>query len=152
MEAARPFLAAGVASADTAIRLNAAVLMLTAGSKLAQAQAYDPAYPWLDSLLTLVEPRIPSDTSGPRHQIRVNASFWYGIASIVSASGPYRQMTQSRSCADAKAFHDRLKRTRAALELGRRVHEPTVTQMLAAAKQYETAMATVKQAFKCTNF
>ena len=152
MEAARPFLAAGVASADTAIRLNTAVLMLTAGSKLAQAQAYDRAYPWLDSLLVLVEPRTPADTMGPRHQIRVNASFWYGIASIVSAGGAYRQVAQSHSCVDAKAFNDRLKQTRSALELGRRVHEPTVTQMLAAAKQYETAMVSVRRAFKCTNF
>ena len=152
IEVARPFLAAGVASADTAIRLNTAVLMLTAGSKLAQAQAYDRAYPWLDSLLTMVEPRTPADTAGPRHQIRVNAAFWYGIASIVSAAGPYRAMAQSHSCADAKAFNDRLKRTRAALELGRRVHEPTVIQMLAAAKQYEAAMASVRTAFKCASF
>jgi len=152
IEAARPFLAAGRASPDTAIRLNAAVLMLTAGSKLAQAQAYDRAYPWLDSLLTLVEPRTPADTTGPRHQIRVNASFWYGIASIVSSGVPYRQMAQSKSCGEAKAFSDRLKRTRAALELGRRVHEATVIQMLAAAKQYEAAMTSVRQAFKCTNF
>jgi hypothetical protein len=149
---ARPFLAPGLASPDTALQLNTAVLVLTAGSRLAQSQAYEQAYPWLDTLLMLVEPGARADTAGPRHQILVNGSFWYGIASVVSAAGPYRQMAQSRSCAQARAFNDRLRRTRAALERGRRVHEQTVTQMLSALGQYEGAMGSVKQAFKCTNF
>jgi hypothetical protein len=152
IERARPFLATGLASADTVVWINSAVLMLSAGSKLAQAQAYDRAYVWLDTLLTLVAPRSPADTVGPRQQIRVNASFWFGISSVVTAAGPYSRLAQSKSCSEAKAFNDRLKRTRAALELGRRVHEQTVSQMLRYLGQYENAMGSVKQSFKCRNF
>jgi tetratricopeptide (TPR) repeat protein len=153
LEKARPLLARGRESADTGVRLNAAVLMLTAGSKLAQAQAYDRAYPWLDTLLLFVAPRGPADTTGPRHQIRVQASFWWGIASVVTSQPAYRQLTQvSKSCPEAKIFNDRIQRTRAALELSRRVHPQTVERMLGAVAQYENAMKSVRDAFKCRNF
>jgi tetratricopeptide (TPR) repeat protein len=153
LEKARPFLGRGRESADTAFRLNTAVLMLTAGSKLAQAQAYDRAYPWLDTLVQFVAPRGPADTTGPRHQIRVQASFWWGIASVVTSQPAYRQLTQvSKSCPEAKVFNERIQRTRAALELSRRVHPQTVERMLGAVAQYENAMKSVKDAFKCRNF
>src|SRR2546426_4672468 len=77
--------------------------MLQAGSKIAQVGAYDRAYPWLDQLLQVVAPRTPADTVGPRKQVRVQASFWYGLSSTYSLTGPYSGMGKSKSCADARS-------------------------------------------------
>jgi hypothetical protein len=74
------------------------------------------------------------------------------LTSVLTSGGAYKGMTDSRSCARAKEFFDRIKRTRTALERGRSVHEPTAAQMLRAVAQYEGAMPSVKQAFQCTNF
>ena len=54
---------------DSGQQLSAAVILLTGGSKLAQAGAYDRAYEWLDQSLQLVAPRAPADTTGPRQHI-----------------------------------------------------------------------------------
>jgi tetratricopeptide (TPR) repeat protein len=151
MERARPFIKRGLVARDTALRINSAALMFQAGAKLAQAGAYDRAYPWLDTLLqTLDKGTVPP---GPGiDQIRTNANFWYGISSVVTAPPAYKSMTDAKSCAQAKAFNDRIKRTRSALESSRTVHPPTVTRMLGAVGQYENAMKSVKQAFRCSNF
>src|SRR5438876_1208598 len=101
--------------------------MLQAGSKIAQVGAYDRAYPWLDQLLQVVAPRTPADTVGPRKQVRVQASFWYGLSSTYSLSGPYSEMVKSKSCADAKAINDRIARTKDALVLGAR--DPIVDRL-----------------------
>jgi len=135
VDSARAYLRPGFVSSDSTQRLTAAVIMLTGASKIAQAAAYDRAYVWLDTLLQVVAPRSPGDTVGPRFQVRVNASFWYGLSSVLTLSKPYQEMTKlkasdSQRCDKARAIFDRLDRTKAALTLGRRVHPPTADQML----------------------
>lgn len=152
MDTAKVYMDRAVASGDSAMRLNAALIILTAGSKLAQVQAYDRAYTWLDQTLQLVAPRTPADTVGPRNQIRVNASFWFGLASLQTLSKPYQDMTKSKSCAEAKLINDRIVRTKEAIVRGARVHPPTASTLLRNLEQYEALMPRVKQAFKCTNF
>jgi len=157
VDSARPYLHPGLVSTDTTQRLTAAVIMLTGGSKIAQAAAYDKSYIWLDTLLQVVAPRAPADTVGPRFQVRLNASFWFGLSSVLTLGKPYKEMTELKPsdrqrCEKAKAIFDRLDRTRAALTLGRRVHPPTADQMLGFVAQYEKARPSVRQAFKCRNF
>ncbi|PYP04065.1 MAG: hypothetical protein DMD25_07430 [Gemmatimonadetes bacterium] len=152
IDSAKAYLAPAVSSSDSTDRLSAAVFMLTAGSKLAQAGAYDRAYPWLDQLLQLVAPRTPADTVGPRQQIRLQASFWYGVSSVASLSGPWTAMTKTKSCSDAKAISDRLARTKDALAFGARVHLPTANTMLQNVAKFEAVMPQVKKQFKCKNF
>jgi tetratricopeptide (TPR) repeat protein len=152
VDSARPYLHPGIASSDSTQRLAASVIMLTGASKIAQAAAYDKSYIWLDTLLQVVAPRSPADTVGPRHQIRLNASFWFGLSSVLTLSKPYQDMVKSKNCDQAKAIHDRLVRTRTALLYGERVHPPTARQMLGFLTQYEQQMPRVKQAFKCRNF
>jgi tetratricopeptide (TPR) repeat protein len=152
VDSARPLLRPGLASPDSGQRLAAAVIMLTGGSKLAQAAAYDAAYRWLDTLLTLIAPRNAADTLGPKHQVRINASFWYGLSSVLTLNGPYQTMTKAKGasrCVEAHTVFDRLTRTKAALQLGRRVHPPTADQMLGFVAQYEKAKPSVQAAFKC---
>ncbi len=152
LDTARVYLNRAVASPDSSVRLNAAVIMLTAGSKLAQAGAYDRAYPWLDQLLQLVAPRTPADTVGPRKQIRVQASFWYGLSSTYSLAGPYSEMVKSKSCAQAKEINDRIARTKEALLLGASVSPSFVNQTLQNLGKFEAIMPQVKKQFKCRNF
>jgi len=154
LDSALPFMKPGLASRDSTQRLAAAVIMLTGGSKLAQANAYPSAYTWLDSLLTIVgpTPRTPADSLGPKHQVRINASFWYGLSSVLTLNGPYTAMTKAKGpnrCIEAHTVFDRLSRTKAALLLGRRVHPPTADQMLGFVAQYEKAKSNVQAAFKC---
>lgn len=148
MDSAKVYVDRALASSDTTYHLSAAVIMLTAGSKLAQAGAYSSAYPWLDQTLAMVS----QDTAGPRRQIRVNASFWYGLSSFTTLAAAWTPMAESKSCTQARAFNDRLVRTREALMFGARVHPPTVTNLLQGLGRYEEQMPRVKQAFKCTNF
>ena len=152
MDSAKAYLTKALASPDSNLRLNTALILLTASSKIAQAQAYDRAYPWLEQTLQVVAPRTPADTVGPRQQIRVNASFWYGVSSVLTLRDPYQAMVKAKSCTDAKGIYDRLQRNKEALQLGMRVHAPTATQMLGYNAQYEAQMPKVKQAFKCRNF
>jgi tetratricopeptide (TPR) repeat protein len=154
LDSAKTYLRPGLSSADSTQRLAASVIMLTAGSKLAQAGAYPAAYTWLDSLLTIIgpTPKTPADTLGPKHQIRINASFWYGLSSVLTLNGPYQQMTKAKGankCIEARDVFDRLARTKAGLLLGRRVHPPTADQMLGFVAQYEKAKPSVQAAFKC---
>ncbi len=153
VDSARPFLRPGLASSDSSQRLAASVIMLTGGSKLAQATAYDRAYIWLDTLLQVVAPKSPSDTLGPRFQVRLNASFWYGLSSVLTLAQPYKEMTtapKARRCEEARGVFERLARTKRALQLGRRVHPPTADQMLGFVAQYEKAKDQVQKSFKCS--
>ena len=154
LDSSKTYLRPGLGSPDSTQRLAAAVIMLTAGSKLAQAGAYPFAYPWLDSLLTLIgpTPRTAADTLGGKHQVRINASFWYGLSSVLTLNGPYTLMTKAKGpnrCIEAHTVFDRLSRTKTALLLGRRVHPPTADQMLGFVAQYEKAKSNVQAAFKC---
>jgi tetratricopeptide (TPR) repeat protein len=152
LETARPFVKHGLTSPDTAVRLNTAVSMLTAGSKLAQAAAFDRAYPWLEEVLTVVAPRSPADTTGAPFQIRMNASFWYAVASTLTLREALQEVIDKKSCALAAKVHQRIEKTRRAADLGRRVHEPTMRQMLGYLDQYQKPMRQVKQGYDCTNF
>ena len=152
VDSAKPYLRPGVSSPDSMQRLAASVIMLTGGSKLAQAGAYDAAYRWLDTLLQIIAPKNPADTLGPKQQVRINASFWYGLSSVLTLNAPYQAMTKAKGasrCPEAHAVFDRLTRTKAALLLGRRVHPPTADQMLGFVAQYERAKPSVQNAFKC---
>ena len=154
VDSAKPYLRPGVASPDSTQRLAASVIMLTGGSKLAQAQAYDRAYPWLDTLLQVVAPRNSADTLGPKQQVRINGSFWYGLSSVLTLNAPYQDMAKEKNkalqCPKGRAVFDRLARTKSALQLGRRVHPPTADQMLGFVTQYEKSKQSVQRAFKCS--
>jgi tetratricopeptide (TPR) repeat protein len=152
LDAARPHLALGYASPDSALRLTTAVVGLSGGSKLAQAGAYDAAYPWLDQLLTQLTPRSAADTAGARHQIRVQGSFWFGLSSALSLGGPYQIMVKDKNCDLAKTLSDRIQRSLQAIDLGGRVAPAVAIQMRNILMQYSAQMPKVKQAFKCRNF
>src|SRR5258708_14770477 len=79
---------------------------------------------WLDSLLTLVAPRNGADTLGPKQQIRINTRFWYGISSALILNAPYTAVQHAKGaarCPTARSFFGRLRRTKSALQLRRRV-------------------------------
>lgn len=152
LEVARPYLATGYASPDSAIRLTTAVINLGGGSKLAQAGAYDAAYPWLDQLLVQLAPRAPGDTTGPRQAIRLQGSFWFGLSSALSLGGPYKSMVDAKSCDQARTVNDRIQRSVEAIDLGGRVAPSVAIQMRNILMQYANQMPKVKQAFKCRNF
>jgi len=152
VDAARQYLTPGYASPDSAIRLTTAVIGLGGGSKLAQAGAYEAAYPWLDQLITQLAQRSPADTVGPRHQIRVQGSFWFGVSSALSLGGPYKSMVDRKSCDLAKDLNERIQRSVQAIDLGGRVAPSVGIQMRSILMQYANNMPKVKEAFKCANF
>jgi len=155
VDSVRLYLQPGTVSPDSNVRVNAAAIMLQGSSKIAQAQAYDRAYPWLDQLLNLVAPRSPADTVGPRQAIRVQTSFWFGLSSTLSLLGPYTIMTKAPAsirCDQAKDINDRIQRTKQALFLGGKVAPQVGQQMLGILAKYEANMPQVKRAFKCRNF
>jgi hypothetical protein len=157
LDTARVYLEPALHSSDTTAQLNAAALMRTAGEKLVRAGATDPAYRWLDQTLKLVGPRKPGESSGGglRDAVRVNTSFWFGLASFPALPGMYQSVAKSKGpgrCDQAKEFNDRVQRTREALQIGRSVHEPTVQRYLETIKKFEPAIASVRTAFKCKNF
>jgi len=152
LDSARTYLRPAASSPDSGPQLYAAEILLTGGSKLAQAGAYERAYEWLDQALKLLAPRTPGDTTGLRQQVRVQASFWFGIASVASLAGPYAEMVKTKHCAEAKAIHDRLARTKDALILGARVQPSFVNTMLQNLAKFEAVMPQVKKQFRCTSF
>ena len=152
LDSARAYVTKALASPDSNLRVSAAVILLQGGQKIAQTQAYDRAYPWLDQALQLVPPRSPADTLGPRQQIRVNASFWYGVSSVTPLFSQYSTMVKSKDCGEAKRINDWLTRTKDALVLGARVHPPTANTMLQNVTKLEAIMPQVKKQFKCRNF
>ncbi|MBI1967106.1 MAG: hypothetical protein HYS40_03870 [Gemmatimonadetes bacterium] len=152
LDTAKVYLNRGLASPDSGLRLSATVIMLTAGSKLAQIQTYARAYPWLEQTLQQVAPRSPGDTLGPRKQIRVNAGFWFGLSSVQTLVPAYQAMITSKDCSEARAINDRIAQTKEALITGARVHPPTANSLLQNLSRFEDLMPRVKQQFKCTNF
>ena len=152
LDTARSYVAKAVSSPDSALRLNAAVILLTGGSKIAQAQAYDRARPWLEQTLQLVAPRTPADTVGPRQQIRVQASFWYGVSLFQALPPAYQAMVKSKSCNDAKEVNDQIARTKDILLTGARVSPSFVNTLFTNIAKFEEQMPKVRQAFKCKNF
>jgi tetratricopeptide (TPR) repeat protein len=152
LDSARLYLDRAAASSDSGTQVNAAAILRTAGEKLVRAGASARAIPWLQRTLSLIRPRAPGDTLGVRQAIRVNASFWYGLAAMAGLPLDYQAMTKAKSCTDAKAFNEHLEEVRAALTLGRSVHPPTVDSTLQGLGKFETAMQSVKKAFKCRNF
>lgn len=146
---ARSLLGAGYAASDSGLKLTTYVVALTAGSKLAQAGAYDDAYVWFDQLLNEMG---PSGGAGPKEQIRAQASFWFGISSAVTLQEPYKHMVDRKSCDEAKTINDRINRGIAAIDFGGRVAPSVAAQMRGIFNQYATNMPKVKQAFKCKNF
>lgn len=152
LDSARSYLERAAASPDSNVQVNAAAIMRTAGEKLVRAGAGDRATWWLHQTLAALKPRTPSDTAGVRQAIRVNASFWFGLASMSGLPTDYQAMTKSKNCGEAKTFNDHLDEVRQALTLGRSVHAPTVDNMLQSLGKFDTAMQSVKKAFKCRNF
>src|SRR2546426_4264986 len=65
IDSAKAYLAPALSSPDSTDRLSAAVFMLTGGSKLAQAGAYDRAHPWLHPPFPILPPRPPAATLRP---------------------------------------------------------------------------------------
>ncbi len=149
---ARQYLGVGYAAPDTGLRLTAYVVGLSGGSKLAQATAYEDSYVWLDQLLNEMGPAPAAGATGPKEQIRAQASFWFGIASAITLQEPYKKMVEHKSCDEAKAVNDRIARGMAAIDFGGRVAPPVAAQMRGIFAQYATNMPKVKQAFKCRNF
>lgn len=152
LDSAKVYLNRALASSDSSKQLNASVLLLSGGSKLAQAGAYDRAVPWLEQLLTVVAPRTAADTLGPRQQIRLAASFWYGVSSVGPLFAQYSVMVKSKNCGEAKRVSDWMARAKDALVFGTRVHPPTATAMLQNLAKLEGIMPQVKKQFKCRNF
>ena len=151
IDPARQYLKPGFTASDSALRLTAYVVALTGGSKVAQAQAYDDAYSWFDELLTQMGPAAPG-ASGPKEQIRAQASFWFGLSSAITLQGPYKHMVDAKSCPEAKVINDRLNRSIQAIDLGGRVSPPTAAQMRNILGQYAANMPKVQKAFHCSNF
>jgi tetratricopeptide (TPR) repeat protein len=157
VDSARPYLRPGLNASDSTQRLAAAVIMLTGGSKLAQANAYDAAYVWLDTLLQVVAPKNAADNAGPRFQVRLNGSFWYGLSSTLTFGKEYARVAKLTPkdrpprCEQYGALKNRLERTKDAMTLGTRVHPPTAQQMLGFIGQYEKALPQMGKAFKCGN-
>jgi tetratricopeptide (TPR) repeat protein len=152
MDSAKVYIDRALAAPDTTYRLSATVIMLTAGSKLAQAGAYGRAYAWLDETLRLGEPASPADTAGAKRQIRTQASFWFGLSAVQTLVPVYQAMVNSKSCTEAAAVNQRIQRTKQALIDGARVHPPTANSLLGNLQRFEDQMPRVKQAFRCTNF
>ena len=156
VDSAKPYLRPGLTSSDSMQRLAASVIMLTGGSKVAQAGAYDGAYPWLDTLLQVVAPRTPADTVGPKQQVRVNGSFWFGLSSTLTFGKEYGRIAKLTPkdkpprCQQYRELQARLERTKTAMTLGTRVHPPLATQMLGFIGQYEKALPQMGKAFKCS--
>jgi len=152
VDVAWPYLTPGLAASDSMVRLAATLITYSGGSKLAQAGSYERGYAWLDQAMTQLAPRNPGDTTGPRQALRVQTSFWFGVASTLSLGPEYGVMVKEKSCERAKAVSDRLQRSKQALFLGGRLAPRVAEQMLGILAQYEGQMPKVKQAFKCTNF
>jgi tetratricopeptide (TPR) repeat protein len=156
VDSARPYLRPGLNATDSTQRLAAAVIMLTGGSKLAQANAYDAAYVWLDTLLQVVAPKNAADNAGPRSQVRLNGSFWYGLSSTLTFGKEYARVAKLTPkdkpprCQQYRELLTRLERTKSAMTLGTRVHPPTANQMLGFIGQYEKALPQMGKAFKCS--
>lgn len=146
---ARAYLSAGFASQDSTIWLMTALVAESGGTKLAKAGAYDQAYEWLDQLLT----ELARDSSGyqlsVKQQIRVQASFWFGVADALTLQGPYRQMVQSKNCITMELVKRRIQRGLDALEIGASVAPAVASQIRNILLQYSSNIPKVSPAFAC---
>jgi tetratricopeptide (TPR) repeat protein len=153
IDQAFPYVAAGYTSPDSAFRLNTYVIALSAGTKVAQAGAYDRAFPWLDQLLQGVAQRSPNDTSGPRMAIRSQASFWFIVPALQKLGAEYNVMSKSKSCAQAKDVNDQLQRLKVAMAAGRRLSAAYVDGLQRQyVDQFDRVMPQIKNSFHCSNF
>jgi tetratricopeptide (TPR) repeat protein len=153
LDTAKTYLDRALAAPDTMTQLNATALLLRGGTRLAQqAQAFDRAYPWLDQVLTLTEPRTTADTVGFRAAVRTPASFWYALASMQTIGKLVTDIQTLKNCAAAKALADRMERTRQAGIRGARISPGVINQILQSLQRYDTYLRQVKTQLKCTNF
>jgi len=124
--------------------------MLTAGSKLAQAGAYDRAYPWLDQLLQLVATRTPATPSGRASRSGCRRASGTGFVGRV-AVGPYSAMVKSKNCTERRRSTivscDGKRRWSSAPGCIRH-GEPDAAER----REFEAVMPQVKKQFKCKNF
>jgi tetratricopeptide (TPR) repeat protein len=152
LDTAKVYIDRGLVSSDSALRFSATVIAMTAGQKLAQAQAYARSIPWFERILPTVQPRTTADTVGPRAAVRTNSSFWWGLASTITLAQPFQAAVETKKCDEVKPIVDRMERTKAALTTGRRIHPPTADQMLGILKRYEANIPRIRTAYKCKNF
>ena len=152
LDTAKTYIERGLQSSDTTLKFTATVLAMTAGQKLAQAQAYARAVPWLDQVLPTVQPRSSADTTGPRAAVRYNTSFWWGLAQTITLAQPFQAAVATKKCDEIKPVIDRMARTKQALQAGRRIHPPTADQMLGVLAKYEANIPRIRQGYKCKNF
>ena len=149
---ARAYLSAGFASHDSTVWLATASVALSGGAKLAKAGAYDQADVWLDQLLT----ELAHDTSGymilQKHQIRAQASFWFGVTTALSLGPAYTQMVKDKSCVEEKAVKDRVARGLEALDVGQTVAPGVTGQIRNILLQYSSNIVKVMPAIQCRSF
>ena len=141
------------ASADSSERLTAAVVLLTGGSKLAQAAAYDPAYIWLDEALRTVAAALHGGhhRSPPAGARAGELLVWHRVGGLAPGALQAR-WSRPRAVPMRKTINERLVRTREALVLGGRVSPSFANTMLSNLAKFEAVMPQVKKQFKCSNF
>jgi tetratricopeptide (TPR) repeat protein len=148
VDAARPYLAPGFASADSSIRLFTTSIAYTAGSKLAQVGAMDKAYAWLEPAYQ----QLVSDSATGHQSLRSITAFWYGLASFYTLPPLLQSFAASKKCADGAPVNERLQRTKQALNLGARVAAQAVRQPLTQLAAWEKFMQQMKASLKCHNY
>ena len=146
---ARVYLAAGFASHDSTVWLMTALVAESGGTKLAKAGAYDQAYEWLDQLMIELARESSTYLISQTQQIRVQASFWFGVADAVTLQVPYRQMVESKSCIIKDLVKRRIQRGLDALEVGASVAPAVASQMRNILLQYSSNMPKVSPTFAC---
>jgi tetratricopeptide (TPR) repeat protein len=152
LDPAWPYLKAGFASPDSGNRFAATLIAYTGGSKLAQAQAWDKGFDWLDPTLQALAPRTPADTVGSRQQIRVLTAFWFSLSSAYSLATPLQQWGGTKKCEGAPQLWDRIQRTKAALQVGGRISPSAAMQAGQFVDRLENYMVQARKAFKCKNY
>jgi tetratricopeptide (TPR) repeat protein len=153
LDSASAYLARARSAPDSAIRLNAYVIHLTAVAKLAQAGvAPDRVFAWADPLVQDLAERSPADTVGPRMALRAQANFYYVVPALTKVAADYRAMIPTKSCARARDVNDQVQRLKRAVVLGRRVSPEFMARIQPTVTQLDQAMPQVKQSFKCSNF
>ena len=148
VDAAKPYLAPGLTSSDSSIRLFTINVAYTAGTKLAQAGALDRVYNWLEVPFQQLE----NDTAAGHQPLRSTIGYLYGLASTYTMGPLLTDIQKSKKCDKAPAVYQRIQRSKSALNLGARVAPAQVRQPLSMIAQFENFMTQVKRAYKCTNF
>jgi tetratricopeptide (TPR) repeat protein len=150
LDSASVYLGRARTAPDSAIRLNAQVIHLTALAKLAGAGAPpDRVYAWADPLLTELAERSPADTVGPRMALRAQTAFYFVIPALQKVAADYRTMVPTKSCARARDVNDQVQRLKRAVQLGRRISNDFMNRIQPTVTQLDQAMPQVMQSFKC---